>query len=422
MMITNNTMGLYVHIPFCRQKCKYCDFLSFAGCGNEIQGRYMNALFSEIKFFGRKINKPVSSIFIGGGTPSEIDGNLIAELMRKIKESFNVMINAEITIESNPGTLTSQKLEIYRKSGINRLSMGVQSFDDGYLNSLGRIHTADEAISNFLEARKAGFDNINIDLMFAIPGHTKETWKKTLEKAVGLNPEHISFYSLQLEESTEFFRMFEDGKLDLVNDELDREMYHSAVQLLKNHGYEHYEISNAAKPGYECKHNIKYWEFEEYLGLGLGASSFMESCSIADVSLGADEVIEKSEVPKRRYVRTVNKKNIHDYCKTWEICANEEISCENCNNIDNMYEDVALNSNADNAFEYVFTALRKTNGVDFNDFKAKTGLDFKEIYIDKFSQIEEWEKQGFIKTDKQGFRLTEAGIDISNTIMAEFAE
>ena len=265
-------LGIYIHIPFCVRKCKYCDFLSFDSLKEDVKGRYVNALFSEIKMQGKRFQGyEADTIFIGGGTPTVVQAEYIAEIVECVKENFHLAEAAEITIEANPGTVTPEMLEIYRKSGVNRLSIGVQSLDDKVLSALGRIHTAEEFRNTYFAARHAGFNNINIDLMIAVPLQTEEIWEKTLKEAIRLKPEHISFYSLQREEGTEFYRMYKEGRLTLADDDTDRRMYHTAVKMLKEAGYHHYEISNAAKPGFESRHNMKYWQFDEYIGLGLGA-------------------------------------------------------------------------------------------------------------------------------------------------------
>lgn len=392
-------LGLYVHVPFCVKKCKYCGFLSFEGCGDDEMGRYMSALFSEARFWGersRALGYTVDTVFIGGGTPSILPAAYTAKLMDTLRESFAVEPGAEITSEANPGTLDAEKLKLYREAGINRLSIGVQSMSDEALRLLGRIHSAEEAVKGVEAARAAGFENINLDLMFAIPRHSMSVWENTLRKAIALRPAHISFYSLQLEEETEFFRQFERGELSQVSDELDRQMYHAAVRIMQEAGYEHYEISNAALRGFECRHNLKYWSFDEYLGLGLGASSFVKG-----------GLLGREGRERGANFRLTNTAEPEQYCDTQE----REVSMG-----------IIQNSLRDDAFEYVFTALRKKDGVDFDDFERKTGAAFKEYYKKKMPLISQWHEQGLAVLDGAGFRLTLRGIDISNSIMAEFSE
>lgn len=327
----------------------------------------------------------VDTIFVGGGTPTAIPAENLAQIIKCVKENFNVTANAEITTESNPGTMTAEMLKTYRNAGINRLSIGVQSLDDKVLSALGRIHTADEFKNTYFSARRAGFDNINIDLMFAVPLLTEKIWEDTLKEAIELAPEHISFYSLQLEEGTEFYRMYKEGTLTLADDETDRRMYHNAVKMLKEAGYHHYEISNAARPGFESRHNMKYWMFCEYLGLGLGASSFAGGKRFTNTSSMSDYIAEN-------------------------------------NNFLLPQDTTAENTEADDVFEYIFTGLRMTSGIDLAHFKSRFGKTIEEYYPDKTAYINRMIADGFMFRENGHLGLTLAGIDISNGIMSEFAE
>lgn len=407
-------LGIYIHIPFCLSKCRYCGFYSRGGADEGEMGRYAASLADDIKEYGKVYGKipgrgcndsghedpaldgrdhagtgcedsaldgrdcedpgredpgyTVDTVFIGGGTPSILPPGAVSSLMDSLRSAFDIEADAEITIESNPKTLTREKLLEYRRAGIDRLSMGLQSFDDGCLRTLGRVHTAEDFLENFRLARECGFDNINIDLMFAIPGHTMEIWEDTLERAVGLSPEHISFYSLQIEEGTPFYEMFRRGEIDQIPDETDRLMYHRAIAVLKEAGYEHYEISNAAKPGRQCRHNLKYWSMEDYLGIGSGASSFVNGVRFAEAPL----------------------MEFHE------------------NDFD------------DTAGEFVFTGLRKTRGIRFDEFRALTGRDFWDVFADRRGELARFFAAGQLVETADGLRLSEAGIDISNAIMAVF--
>lgn len=397
-------LGIYIHIPFCIAKCKYCGFYSRGGSTAREHKEYVDSLMEDIREYGRVYGvnsqagceaKPriggedkfeaggqglytVDTIFIGGGTPTIIEPYLIDDILDGLRENFNISAGAEITIDSNPKTLTAEKLGIYREAGINRLSIGVQSFDAGILKTLGRKHTAEDAVKSFRLARQQGFDNINLDLMFAIPGHSMKLWEETLGQAISLGPEHISFYSLQIEEGTPFFEMFKAGEIDQVPDELDREMYHMAIARLKAAGYGHYEISNCAKPGYECKHNLKYWSMEDYLGIGSNASSFMGGVRFT-----------------------------------------EEPSCE--------YHE---NSKADNMAEFVFTGLRKIRGIDLGEFEQRFGCDFWQVYSKEtlgeidYNELRAFVNEGFLIEEtienRDMLRLSEEGMDISNRIMSIF--
>lgn len=363
-------LGIYIHIPFCLSKCKYCGFYSHGGSTKAEQEEYLKSLLDDIEEYGREYGDryTVDTVFIGGGTPSILPASYIGKILERIRASFCVEDNAEISMESNPATLNRDKLTAYRSYGVNRLSIGLQSMDGGCLKRLGRAHTAEDFLQNFSEARTAGFDNINVDLMFAVPGHTMEIWEDTLSRVIELSPEHISFYSLQIEEGTPFYDMYRRGEFDQISDELDREMYHRAIARLKEAGYEHYEISNCAKPGRECRHNLKYWSMEDYLGIGSTASSYMEGVRFAEAPL----------------------MEFHE------------------------------NTIEDDMSEFVFTGLRKTTGIDLHEFKERFGREFWDVYADRRAELEEFFRCGQIVEKDGNLRLTEDGIDISNGIMAVF--
>lgn len=363
-------LGIYIHIPFCSSKCNYCGFYSFADCKDESHELYVNELIEDIVEYGKTYASDylVDTVFIGGGTPSVLKESHIERIMGALRENFKISPGSEITIETNPKTLTSNKLCSYKNSGINRLSMGVQSLDDDMLKNLGRIHLAEDVFSNFKLARQAGFDNINLDLMFAIPLQTTAIWTDTLKQVIDLDPEHISFYSLQIEEGTPFYEDFMMGKLQEIPDEIDRHMYHKAVELLENAGYVHYEISNCAKMGRECLHNLKYWSMDDYLGIGSGASSFMGGVRFA-------------EAPNLEY--------------------NE-------------------NSFKDDVSEFAFTGLRKKEGISLLCFKERFGKEFWKVFSKDSFAMKRFFEAGLVEEVNGYFRLTDAGIDVSNQIMAEF--
>ncbi len=379
-MMTTSNLGLYIHIPFCVKKCSYCDFVSFEGCDDRLQREYVAELVKEIRRWGLLYEKrfQIDTIFFGGGTPSLMDERLICEIIASIRESFPVESDAEITLEANPGTLKARKLEAYRAAGINRLSIGVQSLDDGMLKNLGRIHSVDEFLKNYTLARKYEFNNINIDLMFAIPGHSLEIWADTLRKALELAPEHISFYSLQIEENTRFYTMLKSGEIQQISDVLDREMYHMAIEALNAAGYTHYEISNACKQGYECRHNLKYWSMENYLGLGLGAHSYIDGL---------------------RFSMT---QDLQSYLN------GEKINWQHKNDL------------KDDVSEYIFTGMRKTRGISFEAFRKRFGKELFEFYPEQRGLIGQYEQNGFIEVRDGFMRFTVKGFDISNRILSEF--
>lgn len=342
---------------------------------------YCKSLALEIENVGKKHGDGhiVDSIFLGGGTPSLIDEDMMAGVLQGVMDNFNVAENLECTIESNPKTLTKDKLEAYRRMGINRISMGVQSLDDELLRFMGRIHSSEDFAENYKLARACGFDNINVDLMFAIPGQTMETWLSTVNRIIEMEPDHISFYGLQLEEGTPFHKEFLKGELELVTDELDREMYHKALKLFKEAGYNHYEISNCAKPGRESKHNLKYWSMEDYLGLGLGAHSYVEG------------------------IRSSNQTSLASYI-----------------NAANIKVDSHENTREDEMAEYIFTGMRRTRGIDLKDFERRFQTPIEEAYSASWPSIKRYMDQGYLIRRDSALSFTEKGIDISNKILAEF--
>lgn len=348
--------------------------------------RYVKALCEEIRIRAMLMSDHehgvFDTIFFGGGTPSLLTSAQVARIIDELKMNFDIDSEAEITLESNPKALSMESLKGYRDAGVNRLSMGVQSMDDDILRRLGRIHTAHDVIRDVQNAREAGFDNINLDLMFAVPGSSLETTLIDIEAVTSLEPEHISFYSLQLEEGTAFFKEFEMGKLTEITDEIDRAMYHAGIKLLKEKGYERYEISNFAKRGYESRHNLKYWEMAPYLGLGLGASSFIDNIRVMNVC-SLDEYFNltgKGLAPSAE---------VHE------------------------------NSEHDNVAEAVFTGLRKVEGIRYEDVLGNYEK-FWEYYSDVFEEARKYEREGKIVIGEEGMRLTDKGIDISNSIMALF--
>ena len=384
-MMTNKKLGIYVHIPYCLRKCPYCGFYSVPVNEDFSEDRYVQSLLEQIEEYGKTYaeGRDVDSIFFGGGTPTVLRADSLITILEAIKRAFSVSLDCEISIESNPGISRAKECaatSYYRDlvaGGFNRLSIGIQSFDDDVLKTLGRVHDSAEAKEAFREARAAGFDNTNIDLMFGIPGQTMDAWMKTLEEAADLKPEHISFYSLQIEEGTPYYEQFHAGNLEELPDILDREMYHQAIWFLKNAGYKHYEISNAGIPGFECRHNLKYWTLQEYLGIGPSAASYIDGT---------------------RFTQSQN----HEV------------------------EDYIVNTDFDNMSEFVFTGLRLTRGINYGEFKSRFGIDFEEAFRDQMLEL-----SGFFASrdleklvDNEGrplaLRLTEKGIDISNQIMAIF--
>ena len=377
----NGGMELYLHMPFCVRKCAYCDFLSFP-TDQETQNLYTRRLREDIDAMGKKYGDiPVDTIFIGGGTPSVPDSALIVGIMEHVRKAFHVAEGAEISMEANPGTVTMEKLTDYRRAGINRLSFGLQSANDRELKLLGRIHTWAEFLESFHLARECGFTNINIDLMSALPGQTRESWKDTLKRVTDLNPEHISAYSLIIEDGTPFGEKYgsEEGRKLLPDEDSEREMYHETKRFLRDCGYERYEISNYAKPGRACRHNIGYWTGLPYLGLGLGASSYMDGCRFA-VNSDMKQYLEEKP---------------------------------------GMFTDVEKLTKKDMEEEFFYVGLRMTAGVSLPEFERRFGVSAKDVYPGLMEMFVE-EKAAVFQGDR--FVLTDYGLDVSNYIMAQFLQ
>ncbi|HBG5722234.1 TPA: oxygen-independent coproporphyrinogen III oxidase [Clostridioides difficile] len=390
-------LGLYVHIPFCVKKCKYCDFNSYK-MDIDSKKRYIEDLKIEMELYSNKLykdnkyknkeccslnkNDKITSIFVGGGTPSILTSDEIREVFISIKEMFDIDENAEITIECNPGTLTLEKLKTMKEIGINRLSIGLQAIQEKHLNFIGRIHTYEEFEKNYKDALSIGFKNINIDLMYSLPNQTLCDWKETLEKVVHLNPTHISAYSLILEEGTELYNMYESNKFELIDENVDIEMYEYTINYLKSKGYNQYEISNYSKEGYNCEHNILYWECEHYIGIGAGASGYIN---------------------ENRYN---NVESLEDYHLS--LVKREKPIQEN-----------EILSEKDMIEEKIFMGLRMNKGIKFEDFKKKFGIDFREKYN---KQIEMLLARKLINQSFEGIQLTQKGREISNSVFIEFME
>ena len=375
-------MELYVHIPFCVKKCAYCDFLSFPQ-GEEIQRRYVEKLMEEIRTVSAGFHDtPVSSVFVGGGTPSVLKARWMKELFDCLRASFHIEETAEISMEANPGTVDREKLRIYREAGINRLSFGLQSADNRELKALGRIHTWEEFLESFWLAREAGFSNLNVDLMSALPGQTVESWMDTLKKTADLDPEHISAYSLIIEEGTPFFEAYGNGRGDgiLPDEDAEREMYHRTREFLKDRGYERYEISNYAKGGRECRHNKGYWQRIDYLGLGLGASSLLEHMRFSNTA-DMKEYIGNSAFP------------------------------------DKIRQNMESLTEADEMAEFMFLGLRMTEGVSMEAFAEYFGKNMENVYgevLKKHLEI------GMLEQKGDRIYLSRKGIHVSNGVMADF--
>ena len=369
-------MSLYIHIPFCKQKCLYCDFPSYAGKESLIN-EYIRALNEEIL---KKCSKyKIASIFVGGGTPSYLNEINLESLLKTIN-LLDFKDNFEFTIECNPGTLNEEKLVLMKNYNVNRISMGLQTTNDNLLKEIGRIHSFEEFKKNYNQARKAGFENINVDLMFGLPNQHMKDWKASLKDVMSLEPDHISAYSLIIEEGTCFYNLYNNDKLNIPNEEEERSMYLFTKGFLEDYGYNQYEISNYAKVNKECFHNKVYWKCNEYLGLGVSASSFVD---------------------EKRF------KNIDDI----------KIYIEKINNNEDVTEEIHVNNINDDMEEFMFMGLRMIEGINLKTFKKRFGKDVFDIYDEV---IKNNIKKGLLVVDSEKLYLSEKGIELSNYVMSDF--
>ncbi len=367
-------IGIYIHIPFCVRKCLYCDFPSGPAESGRIRA-YMDALVREIHMCGEEGTR-ADTVFIGGGTPSIVDVSLMENVFNELYRVFRVSPEAEITMEANPGTLSEEKLFAYRQFGVNRLSIGLQSTDDRILRRLGRIHTCEDFIKSYGCARSAGFDNINVDLMFAVPGQSSEDWRRTLHSAASLAPEHISAYSLIVEEGTPFSRM----DLDLPDEDTEYRMYDDTAEILAGYGYRQYEISNYALPGRESRHNSAYWTGKDYIGFGLSAAS-----------LRRDERYRVTDDMEEYLVNAGNREKM--LADRQELTDNDRIS------------------------EFMFLGLRMTGGISKTEFRNRFGHTVREIYEPVIRKHKEY---GLLCEEGDRIFLTRHGIHVSNQVMMDF--
>lgn len=373
-------LSLYIHIPFCVKKCLYCDFPSYGGCENVFED-YVSSLISEIKETKSNFSQyEIKSVFLGGGTPSILPPKLTGKIMDTVFNSFNIANNAEITTEANPKTVDEIKLREYKAMDINRISFGVQAWQNDILKSLGRIHTIDDFIKNMAQARDIGFKNINADIMFALPNQTLSDWEETLEKIMKLNPEHISAYSLIIEDGTPFGKMYDEGKLKTCDEALDREMYYLAKEMMRDKGYHQYEISNFAKEGFECYHNKVYWKCDEYMGYGLGAHSYFNG---------------------ERFNNTYDMDKYISSKGLYSIIKENREKLE----ITEMYG------------EFMFMGLRMTEGISKERFFEKFGKGVYDIYKNEIEYLKEMK---LIKETENNIMLTDRGVDVSNTVFEKF--
>lgn len=371
-------LEIYIHIPFCVKKCDYCDFLSGPSCLKEREA-YVKALCEEMTAAAAEVKKrTVTTVFIGGGTPSVLEENLMEQILCTLNREYTLAEDVEFTIESNPGTLNMEKLKLYRKYGINRLSLGLQSVFDDDLKMLGRIHSFYDFETSFRMAREAGFWNINVDLMSAIPGQSEERWRENLRRVAEFEPEHISAYSLIIEEGTPF----SERELDLPDEDTEYRMYEDTARILQEYGYQQYEISNYARKGLSCRHNIGYWKREEYLGLGLGASSFVHGMRFSNTT-----------------DRDWYQKNAH--------------------NLSVIREDIQILSKKEEMEEFMFLGLRMTEGISEKEFEQLFDEKLENIYGEVLWR---YEKTGHLQKEKEMWKFSREGIHVSNWILADFLQ
>ncbi|MCR5228162.1 MAG: radical SAM family heme chaperone HemW [Eubacterium sp.] len=391
-------LSIYVHIPFCKHKCMYCDFLSFEGETSTKKIQYINALMSEIRMYKPYADRYiVKTIYIGGGTPSFLDEAMIGNVINTIKHIFKVDRFPEITIEVNPGTIKYTDLLAYREYGINRLSIGLQSADDEILRLMGRIHNYEEFVDGFEAARRAGFENISVDAMTSLPGQDMHTMVDTLTRITELGPEHISVYSLQVEDGTKLKER--PDLLNMIPDEdTDRSMYYMTKKVLKVAGYERYEISNYSKPGYESRHNMVYWTGGQYIGLGIGASSYFKGERFSNIK-NLDNYIEICDDVREELTKDTDRIKLYDSATS--------ILRENV-------QTIFLESRIE---EYMFLGLRMIKGINRKDFSEKFNRDVFELYGDI---INKYVDQGYMYADENVVALTDKGIDVSNYILSDF--
>ncbi|MCI9079321.1 MAG: oxygen-independent coproporphyrinogen III oxidase [Lachnospiraceae bacterium] len=396
--VKKDGLSLYIHIPFCVQKCLYCDFLSFSADDGK-KHEYVKALLNELAAWEEILKEKIpdmdklyfKTVFTGGGTPTCLASSMLLEILQAVKRYTDE--NTEFTIEANPGTITDSHISVFKEAGINRTSLGLQSAQDSELKKLGRIHTYKEFCNSYQKLQKAGFSNINIDIMADIPGQDIASYKDTLEKVIALEPAHISVYSLIIEPGTAFYKMHEQGELDIADEDTDRQMYNLANEILGKHGYNRYEISNYSKKGMECQHNITYWTDGNYLGTGLGASSYINGTRFT----GTRDFNKYTSIFKERAEPGMAENQVEK-------------------NIGSSYENLSIKNQME---EFMFLGLRMCKGVSKSAFADKFGISMDKVYGDV---IKHFLQNKLLAEDVNSGRiyLTARGIDISNYVLSDF--
>ncbi|WP_333871305.1 radical SAM family heme chaperone HemW [Desulforamulus putei] len=375
-------IGLYIHVPFCVQKCLYCDFTSYPVKQGQVE-QYLRGLAQEIDYYGETFGSPekqIATIFVGGGTPTCLMSRQLAGILERVSRAFTIMTGAEITTEANPGTVTLASLQELRAAGFNRLSLGVQSTHRELLRVIGRLHDFDQARQAVQFARAAGFENLNLDLIFGLPTQTAAQWRQSVSEILHLQPDHVSCYSLQLEEGTPLTRAIDQGRLAACPEELELAMYRSVIELLVAAGYEHYEISNFARPGYRCRHNLLYWHNQEYLGLGPAAHSHINHTRWGNVE-DLDQYVSLLQAGQR------------------------------------PVKEVQALSHRERMEETVFLGLRLIQGINLTGFRQRFGVDLTDVFG---KQVRELAKKGLVELADGHLRLTGKGLPVANQVFAEF--
>lgn len=376
-------LGLYLHLPFCISKCPYCDFNSYQLKEDNQISSYISALYQEITTYSKKLKKSnIKTIYLGGGTPTILSGVQIYDILEFCKSKFTIDKDAEITIEANPGTLDGEKIKLLIESGINRLSLGAQSFNNLFLKKLGRIHNTQDIIDSYYLARKEGFNNINIDIMFALPDQTTEDLQVTLKKAVSLKPDHLSLYNLTIKPGTEYYKKYKKGKLKLPTEDEEFDMYNWAIKFLEESGFEHYEIANFARPYKRSMHNLIYWQNKPYLGIGAGAYSFIKGYRYMNYESPA------------RYVKEMMSGKL-------PVDNGEKLSLRK-----RMIETIIL-------------GLRTKDGVGYKKFKTRFGVNLNDIF---FKQVNKLVNLALLEKGDCKIKLTKKGIFLANTVFREFVD
>ncbi|OIQ61555.1 oxygen-independent coproporphyrinogen-III oxidase-like protein YqeR [Moorella thermoacetica] len=377
----NKASHIYIHIPFCARKCNYCDFISYPEQSPEVMAVYCHRLEEEMELAaGTWQPGPAVTVFLGGGTPTILPAGLLERILVAVERNIDRQPGAEVSVEANPGTITLEKLRVLRSAGVNRLSLGVQSFDDRLLKAMGRIHRRRDIYQAYHLARRAGFANINLDLIFGLPGQTLENWQATLKEALALQPEHLAAYSLQVEENTPWGRLAATGNLNLPGEELELAMYQEAREMLAAAGYQQYEISNFARPGYRCRHNLTYWLNLPYLGLGAAAASSWQG------------------------ERWQNYSNLEQYGAA--LSAGQLPRAE-----------IEVTTPRQQMAETMFMGLRLLAGVNLQAFRQRFGKDAREVYA---GEMERLLRAGLVEVQGYHLKLTERGLPLANEVFAAF--